>query len=118
MGMPAHKLFGGGGGDRIEGECLLLRGNLGLHHDVDHQIAEFLLKIRGMGTLDRIDHLVCLLKQRGPEGIGRLLAIPRTTARGAEPRNDLTKLLHCLAHRDKADTAAYLEPPTPRCRIA
>ena len=53
--------------------------------DVQEQIAQFLAQVGVVRLLNGLNHLVALLDQSGAQALVRLLAIPRTPVRRAQP---------------------------------
>jgi hypothetical protein len=93
MGMPPHEFLSGGGSDAIDSEAPLLRGDLGLHEDIDQKVAKLLLKIGGMLSLDGIDNLVCLLDQGWRKRGRSLFTIPGAPAGCPQSGDDPPELI-------------------------
>ena len=70
--------------DLLERESPSLRPHLGVHHNMEQQVAEFLAQVGIIRAFDGIDDLVAFLDEQRPEGGVRLLAIPRAAIRSAE----------------------------------
>ena len=79
--MAAHHLVADGADDVGDREALLLRGHLGVEHDLQQQIAELGAQLAVVARVDRLDDLVRLLDQIRLDRVVRLLAVPRAAAR-------------------------------------
>ncbi len=89
MRMAPHHLVGDRLRDVVEAEMPGLFGHPGVEHDLQQQIAKFVLEGRDVAALDRVGHLVGLLDRIGRDRREILLPIPRAAALGvAQPRHD------------------------------
>ena len=71
--------------------AVLLHRDRAVHEHLEQQVAELLAQRRGVGGVDRLEHLVGFLEQVRPQAAMRLLAIPRASARCAQPLDDLVE---------------------------
>ncbi len=88
--MTADQLLG----DRLhhvaERERALLLGHAGVEHDLQQQVAQFVLQVVEVAAADRVGHLVGFLDGVGRDGREILLEVPRAAAAGrAQRRHDL-----------------------------
>jgi len=74
------------------------RSDLRLHEDIDGAGSPSSANVGRCAPLDRIGHLVGLLKERWDKRRGGLLTVPRTSTRRAEPGNRFPELVDCAAH--------------------
>src|SRR3569833_4398506 len=65
-----------------EGECVYLLGHTRMKHDLQQQVAQFVLEVMELAARDRISDFVRLLDSVGRNGREILLEIPRTTGAG------------------------------------
>src|SRR5262249_58274930 len=85
--------------------------HLGVKEDLQQQITQLGAQLAVVARVDRLDHLVRLLDQIRFDRVVRLLAIPWTSARRAQPMHDRHQLLERLANRH-----APRLPQSRRCR--
>ena len=110
MRMAPHHLVGDRRGDVVEGEMPGFLGHAGVEHDLQQQIAQFVLQRRHVVALDRIGDLVGLLDRVGRDRREILLAVPRAAAlRVAQPRHDRQQTVD-RAGRHAADIAWSRNP--------
>ena len=90
--MTAYELVHDARGDVVDAEVL---GHLGVEHHLHQDVAEFLAQRLQVTALDRVDDLVRLLQEVGPEGGVRLLAVPGALA--AQGLHDRDEVEHARA---------------------
>src|SRR5207245_4544860 len=66
--MPANKLFADALCDLTEVELTAGLGDACLHQYLQQQVAELLAQLRTGALIDRLENLISLLEQGGPEG--------------------------------------------------
>src|SRR5437667_375749 len=89
VGVAADELVGDRARHLGDREAARLGRELGLEDDLEEEIAELVAQVGSVPGIDRLEHLVDLLEKIGAEAHGRLLAVPRAAARGAEPRHQV-----------------------------
>src|SRR5262249_12337504 len=82
----------------------LLRRDLGVEHDLQEHVAQLVAYALDVAAVDRVEDLVGLLDQIGPQTLWRLLAVPRATARGTQACHDVDQAGEavervCIGHR-------------------
>ena len=86
---PAHFL------DR---EAAVFTRDLGVHHHLQKKVAQFLAQIGVVIRPDRVGHFIGFLEQARDERFVRLLAIPGTTAGGAQLRDNVAQSREVIRH--------------------
>ncbi len=91
MGVAADELFADLGDDFVKGEGVAFARHLGVHNDVEQDVAKLLAEVGVVGLVDGLDDLVTLLDEGGAEaGVG-LLAVPGAAIGGAEAGDDVAE---------------------------
>jgi hypothetical protein len=80
------------------GEAAGLGRELRLQDHLEQQVAELLAERQWIAVVDRLEDLVGLLEQIGPQAHVRLLAVPRAAAGGAKPCHDVDEGGERLGH--------------------
>src|SRR6266851_2138969 len=97
--VPRHHL----GGDRLRHlrgvEAPLLGGDLRVHRDLEQKVAQLFFDLGVVARVDRLEELVGLLEQVGPQRLVGLLTIPRTAPWRAQSRHDLEDRAHARRER-------------------
>ncbi len=91
MWVAADELFADLGDDFVEGKGVAFPRHLGVHDDVEQDIAELLAEVGVVSLVDGLDDLVTLLDEGGAEALVGLLAVPRAAIGGAEPGDDVAE---------------------------
>ena len=90
MGVAADHFVGDRGGDVLEAEPAALAGQLGVVDDLEEQVPEFVLQLRGVAGGDGGLDLVGLLDRVGGDGVEILLQVPGAAGDGvAQCRHDV-----------------------------
>jgi hypothetical protein len=94
MRVPAVELAVDGIHHVGEGERALLLGHPGVEHHLEQQIAELVLEVAQVATLDRIHDLVGFLDRIGRDGRETLLQVPGAAGvRRSQGRHDVEQSL-------------------------
>ncbi len=91
MGMAPDQLLANLSGDGVESKGSPLARHLGMHGDMQQQIAQFFAQVCVVRIIDGIDQLVGFLEQRATNALVSLLDVPRTAIRRAQARHDLAQ---------------------------
>ena len=91
--MPAIKLS-----RTVDVEPSLLVGERSLKDHLQQQVAQLFPEHLGRPVIDRVDHLVGLLDHVLPEGLERLLPIPRATGWPAQESDELLEFSEAVGH--------------------
>ena len=76
MRMPPDHFLGNGVSDITNIKRIMFRCHLAVEHDLEKQVAQFLLEVRHVATLNRISDLVSLLNRIGCDCREILLEVP------------------------------------------
>lgn len=91
VGVAANELFADLGDDFVEGKGVAFPRHLGVHDDVEQDVAQLLAEVGVVGLVNGLDDLVTLLDEGGAEaGVG-LLAVPRAAIGSAETGDDVAE---------------------------
>src|SRR5438067_6210242 len=85
--------------DLLRVEPAFTGSDLGVHRDLEEQVAELLHHLGVVGGVDRLQQLIGLLEQVGPQRLMGLLPVPRTSARRSQPVHDLEDRLDSVGER-------------------
>ncbi len=66
---------------------------------LEDEVADLSAKIVVIAAIDRVENLVRFFEHELPERLERLLVIPGTSTRSAQPRHDVDELLEGVAGR-------------------
>ena len=87
--LVAEDHFVGDGARHIcDGEFPVLAGDLGVQHDLQEHVAQFVVEGVHILAVDGVHGLISLLDEVGAQRRVRLLAVPGTAARRAEDVDD------------------------------
>ena len=87
--MTPHQLVGDGARHVGERKRPLSAAISAWNSDLQQHVAELVAERRRVALVDGVEHLVGLLDEVRAQALVRLLAIPRTAARGAQARHDV-----------------------------
>jgi len=74
-----------------------LESDLRLKDALEYDVAELALELGDVAAIDRFDGFVRFFEQKGPQCLGRLLAIPRTSARRSQDVHDSHEASECAS---------------------
>lgn len=94
--MAAHELFIDGSGDGVEIEFTGFAGHLGVEDDLQEKIAKLILEGFRIARIQGVESFIAFFNEVVTDGLVRLLAVPRASARTAEARHDLEKSRNVL----------------------
>lgn len=95
--------------DVRDGEALVFGRHLGVKDDLQQQIAKLGAQLAVVARIDRLGDFVRLLDQVLLDRGVRLLAVPRTTARGAQPVHDAQQLAERFLRRHAGRVAQSIQ---------
>ena len=88
MGMPVHQLAGQAIQNFVDRERALVLRHLGIEQNLEQQIAQLARKFFPIAIVDGFQNFVGFLKGVGLDRIEGLFAVPRASARTAQPGHD------------------------------
>ena len=97
MRVPLYEFLADAVAHVVEGEAALLGFHLGVEHDLQQQIAQFLHQQSLVLLVDCLDDLVSLLDQILFDALVRLLSVPRTAARRTQKLHDADQVVDGVA---------------------
>ena len=90
-------LVGDGRGHIPDGEVSVFAGDLRVQDDLQKHVAQLFAQMRHVASLDGVNGLVGFLDHVVRDALVRLLAIPWTSARGAEDADDAIQFVKAVA---------------------
>ena len=76
MRVTSHQFGANALGDIVERELTGLFSQLGVQHDLHHQVAQLLTELGRIASGDGLQHLVCLFQQMRAQALMRLRVVP------------------------------------------
>ena len=110
--MAVDELLADAVGHIVHGEAALLPLHLGVHEDLEQQIAQLLLQVLGAALVDGFGHLIALLQQIPSGGGVGLLGVPGATSGGTEDGHDVLQVFEAV--RFFPDKIYHILPLTAR----